>query len=111
MGMSTSPDNQPSHDDQPEPGPEQWVPDAVAQQEEYLKRMAPCGGVRFREHTFRQFGVPDRNHRIAREHFYDACIACGVTRTDADYQRRLAGLRANEVIEETGGDVPDVLDE
>jgi hypothetical protein len=106
--MSTSPDNQPS---QSEPGPEQWVPEAIAQQEEYLKRMAPCGGVRFREHTFRQFGVPDRDHRIAREHFYDACIACGVTRTDEDYQRRLAGRRANEAANDTCGDAADMLDE
>lgn len=96
--MSTSPDNQPTRDNQtpsqPDPGPEQWVPEAIAQQEEYLKRMASCGDVPFREHAFREFGVPGPDHTIRREHLYEACIICGVTRTDADYQRRLAGIAA-----------------
>ena len=93
--MSTSPDDQTPDNrptSQPEPGPEQWVPAAIAQQEEYLKRMAACGGVPYRVHSYREFGVPGPDHTIRREHFYDACIICGVTRTSADYQRRLAGI-------------------
>lgn len=62
---------------------EQWVPEAIAQQEEYLKRRASCSPDRwpngFNEHRW------DRFHKLD-DQFYEACFICRVTKTDADYQ-------------------------
>lgn len=79
-------------DDDSRVGPEKWVPEAIAQQEEHIRRSTACQGVRGRSHAFRTFGVPSPDGTIAQSATYQACIVCGVTETDADYQTRLAAL-------------------
>lgn len=75
-----------------EPGAEKWVPDAIAQQEEYLKRSASCSGT----------SDPNASARVGMSHSwdtystapngpkYDACWRCRVTKTDADHQIKTA---------------------
>jgi len=74
--MSTSP-NQPTSDT----GPETWVREAIAQQEEYIKRRRPCaetGG----DHSWDWFSSRP-GVRV------EMCWRCRVTRTDEDYQRKI----------------------
>lgn len=52
---------------------------AVAAQEEYIKRTSSCRG---------QVGLPHRWHTLPAG--YQECKACGVTRTQEDYEQRLA---------------------
>jgi len=67
------------------PGPEKWVPEAVAQQEEHIRRQSSCEGRLYVSHSWDTFsprpGV-----------FIQACWRCKVTRTDADYQTKLRAV-------------------
>lgn len=75
-------------DDHPDDGPEspeRWVYEAIAQQEEYLKRIRPCQDVPFQEHWW-------ENRSPRPGVVIQACGICKVTRTDEDYQRKTAGL-------------------
>lgn len=80
--------------DQSEDQNENWVAAAIAQQEEHLKRSRSCSPDRwpngFTQHRWADFGVPSRDGTIQGAAMYRACITCGVTETDADYQVRLA---------------------
>lgn len=88
--MDTSPNSNP---DQPEPtDPEAWVREAIARQEERLARSRSCSGVVGQSHTFATFGVSSPGGTIPLAGTFSACINCGVTETDADYQTRLAAL-------------------
>jgi len=62
---------------------EDWVNEAVSEQEEYLKRRGFCQGIRFREHSFDNFAA-------APGVFYRACWVCRVTETRDDYAVWLA---------------------
>lgn len=77
-------------------GPEKWVPEAIAQQEEHIKRNTSCQGALGRPHSYRTFGVPSLDGTIAGSATYQACIVCGVTETEADYRARLAALDRGE---------------
>lgn len=59
-----------------------WVREAVAQQEEYLKRRGFCLGQPFREHKFID----------AAKGGWRGCAYCSVTETDADYNQKI-GVR------------------
>lgn len=93
IGMNTTPnDDQPTTDRTGDTGPETWVREAVDQQEEYLKRIRPCGGgtgILSRDggtpHAFRTFGKKSADGTIHHSTTYQACIVCGVTETDDDY--------------------------
>lgn len=62
-------------------GPESWVAQAVAQQEEHLRRQRPCE-VTSGPHSWDYFA---RRPKVRIR----ACWRCGVTATDEDYQRGL----------------------
>lgn len=66
-------------------GPEKWVRDAIAQQEEYLKRRRPCMGIPLRQHFYEEVGDDPRLPHGA----YRACSNCGVTETDEGYRIRM----------------------
>lgn len=63
-------------------GPEKWVPEAIAQQEEYLHRIRPCPSTGS-DHSWDWFS-PRPSVRI------EMCWRCRVTRTDDGYQRQIA---------------------
>lgn len=75
-------------------GPEKWVPEAIAQQEEYLKRRRGCNGVSLVSHAFRDFGKPGPDGTIANALMWRACIVCGVTETNEDYETKLKAGRS-----------------
>lgn len=54
---------------------------AIAAQEEYIKREQSCRGEVGRAHAFRPFGKPTH-----RSHMWSQCIACDVTETGGDYE-------------------------
>lgn len=72
------------------PGPEEWVPEAIAEQEEHIKRSRPCGGPEGRPHAFRAFGRPSPDGTILNARMWRACFNCGVTETPADYATKTA---------------------
>ena len=59
------------------------IAEAIAQQEEYLRRIRSCQGRLYVSHSWDTFsprpGV-----------FIQACWRCRVTKTDADYQQQVA---------------------
>jgi hypothetical protein len=63
---------------------EKWVRDAIAAQEEHIKRSTSCRGVIGTAHHWRKYGNP----RTGKA--YEACVVCDVTRTGEDYAARLA---------------------
>lgn len=65
------------------PGPEAWVPAALAAQEEHIKRSSSCRGQVGHSHAFRKHGRPGRPPEAWSE-----CIVCGVTETAADYRAK-----------------------
>lgn len=71
-------------------GPETWVREAIAEQEEHLKRIRPCQGIPLRAHRFAPHGRPDATGTIAGASLVSRCIACGVTETPEDYRRSRA---------------------
>lgn len=72
----------------PEPVPAGWdtvgtsTEDALAAQEEHIKRSQGCRGVVNQVHSFRTFGAAG----VAEA--WSACIVCNVTETQADYVKR-----------------------
>lgn len=69
---------------------ESEIREAIAQQEEHLKRSKSCREVPGTAHSFSTFGAPSTDRTIASSAMWQACIVCGVTETDDDYQIRLA---------------------
>lgn len=71
-------------------GPEKWVPEAIAQQEEHVKRSKSCTGINGSHpgvglsHSWDLYSTAPGGPK------YEACWRCRVTKTDADYQTRLA---------------------
>ena len=64
-------------------GPEEWVREAIASQEEHIKRSRPCRGVVGTPHFWSE-------HMNARTKVsFEACTVCGVTRTPEGYAARL----------------------
>lgn len=78
--MNTSPNT-------PQTGPETWVPEAIAEQEEYIKRVHSCSG---------QLGLPHAWDRFAAAPgvYYSACWRCRVAETPEDYARKHGPLEA-----------------
>jgi hypothetical protein len=74
--MSTS---QPTPEE--ETGPETWVPEAIAEQEEYIRRISSCTGVLGLPHAYERFAA-------ASGVYYNACTRCRVTQTREDYERK-----------------------
>lgn len=71
-----SPSNNNSCDREPH-GPEAWVRDAIAQQEEHLTRNRSCMGTLGRPHTYRIFGVPDSDGTIKNTATYRGASCVG----------------------------------
>jgi hypothetical protein len=82
MTMTPQPPNSPDSPD----GPEKWVREAIAEQEEHLKRIRSCGGILGRSHAFRPHGRPGPDGSIPMVDVISRCIACGVTETPQDYR-------------------------
>lgn len=63
---------------------------AIAEQEEYLKRMRSCRGQLGLPHRFASFDVKgQRSEADDRPGAWRECIACGATQTDEDYHLML----------------------
>jgi hypothetical protein len=78
----TANENHPaSNPDTTTTGPETWVREAIAQQEEYLRRIHPCPATDG-DHSWDRYS-PAPGHQT-----YEACWRCRATRTDDDYQRK-----------------------
>lgn len=71
-------------------GPEKWVPEAIAEQEEYIRRFKSCGGVLGKPHRFETFRGPDSKLPVPDEVTWRQCINCDVTETREDYARKVA---------------------
>jgi len=55
-----------------------WIAEAIALQEEHIKRIGFCQGRTGQAHSFDQFSTaPGKHHR--------QCWRCGVTETPADF--------------------------
>lgn len=85
MSIHNTPDEHPTHRDAT--GPETWVREAIAEQEEYLKRRRSCAEVRFRSHQYRTVEATRPDGTAVS---YEACAVCDVTRTAEDYRVRLS---------------------
>lgn len=59
-----------------------WVTEAIASQEEYIKRIHSCSGVVGLPHAWDRFAA-------APGVYYSACTRCRVTETQQDYKRKL----------------------
>lgn len=64
------------------PGPT-WIAEALAAQEEHIKRSRSCMGRVGRPHVFRDFGRPASAGAPASR--WRECAACGVTEASNDY--------------------------
>lgn len=60
---------------------EDWIREALAEQEEHIKRVSSCLDVVGRSHDYRVMGT-------VGEVSWQACSACGVTRTQDDFETR-----------------------
>jgi hypothetical protein len=69
---------------------EKEVAEAIASQEEHIKRTKSCQGVIGQAHHFRTFGGPTSANPTWQE-----CFICHVTKSALDYQRKLR--KANEI--------------
>jgi hypothetical protein len=58
---------------------DQWVKEAIASQEEHIKRQKSCQSVIGKAHSFRPHGNPKSKSA------WSECIVCGVTETVDDY--------------------------
>lgn len=70
-------------------GPEKWVPEAIAEQEEYIRRVTSCGGMVGKAHNFQTFRRPDSPVPVPNEITWRQCTSCDVTETRDDYARKL----------------------
>lgn len=59
---------------------EKEIAEAIAQQEEYLKRIRTCSAGRFLPHAWETYSTAPGGPK------YQACWRCKVTKTDEDYQ-------------------------
>jgi len=66
-------------------GPETWVREAIAEQEEYIKRISSCVGQLGRSHEWGTVWNDEPERAAAR---WQECVTCGVTKTREDYARR-----------------------
>lgn len=64
-----------------ETGPETWVAEAIAEQEEYIRRIGSCSGVTGTPHAWDRFAAGPGV-------YYTACTRCRVTKTREDYARK-----------------------
>lgn len=65
---------------------ESWVAEAIAEQEEHIRRVTSCSGQVGRSHAFRPHGDPADPRLVVSR-----CVVCGVTATRDDWQRLVAG--------------------
>jgi hypothetical protein len=63
-------------------GPETWVRDAIAEQEEHIKRWRSCMDTLGRAHAYREVTA-------SGSATYRACAVCGVTETREDYAAKI----------------------
>lgn len=57
---------------------QEWIAEAIAEQEEHIKRTQSCQDRRGQAHSYDQFSAtPGKHHR--------QCWRCGVTETAEDY--------------------------
>lgn len=74
-------------------GPETWVREAIAEQEEYIRRWRSCMDTLGRSHSYRDVTLePTPSASEGGEPLtpltFRACTVCGVTQTREDYQTR-----------------------
>lgn len=69
---------------------EKWVPEAIAEQEEYIRRISGCKGVSCAPHKFAPMRYQGGELPVPHEHVWSACVHCEVTETREDYARKLA---------------------
>lgn len=68
---------------------EKWVADAIAEQEEYIRRFRSCEDVPCKAHRYETFRGPDSKLPVPDEVTWRECVACSVTETREDYARKL----------------------
>lgn len=86
MTTSQNPDQNPEPGGSPA-GPDSWVAQAIAEQEEHLRRVRSCTGINGSHadahpglsHSWDSFSTAPGGPK------YEACWRCRVTRTPADY--------------------------
>jgi hypothetical protein len=61
---------------------EREIAEAIAEQEEHIKRQTSCGGVIGRSHRWDRFAAKPGM-------YYEACWRCRVTRTSEDHRIKL----------------------
>lgn len=69
--------------------PKSWIADAVASQEEHIKRWNSCGDVVGKSHDFQTFHGPDSSVPVPGEVTWRQCTACDVTESRDDYERKM----------------------
>lgn len=67
------------------------IKEAIAEQEEYLKRRRSCMDVLGRAHRFEAHGTPGPDGTIRANAMVSRCITCGVTETAEGYRASLEG--------------------
>lgn len=70
-----------------------WVTEAIAEQEEYIKRMHSCLEQLGRPHRFetiRPYRLLGTGVSVPDNETWRQCLNCGVTETSEDYARKLA---------------------
>jgi len=66
-----------------------WVTEAIAEQEEHIKRWKSCDEVVGRAHRFEMFRGPDSKLPVPDEVTWRQCVNCDVTETREDYATKL----------------------
>lgn len=61
-----------------------WVAEAIAEQEEHIKRVTSCKGVVGMAHSFDTFSMGPSKAKVRK------CWRCGVTETPEDYAKNIA---------------------
>lgn len=64
------------------------IEEAIAEQEEHIKRQASCCGVLGLPHQFHNFVEPNKNRQ--RNDYYLACVRCSVTQSAKDFRVKIA---------------------
>lgn len=82
---ATTPATSPA-DASPDVGPETWVREAIAEQEEYIKRWHSCMDMLGRSHAYGDVATIASAAGSGAVTTCRACTVCGVTQTREDYR-------------------------
>ncbi len=66
---------------------ENWVAEAIASQEEHIRRSTSCLGQIGRAHVYREHG------HLGTPNSWQECLTCGTTKTLTDYETKTSATR------------------